>query len=256
MPNRSRRRASTARVGGRARAAYLAARLGTALGEARQSAGLREVDVATVAGVSQSFESRMERGLGSSASVETWASVAIAAGSQLAAFLENLPGATRPRDYQHLRRQQLIMDVAAPGGWKGVIEHRIGPISAHGLSIDVRLQREARREIAIVEIWDWFDDVGGAFRSFDAKLAIAQRNAAARELIGSVAVAVSGVIVVRATQRNRALLREFGQLFRSRYPGSGRAWLAAFGSEHLSMPEEPALLWTDVRGTRLFAARW
>jgi hypothetical protein len=217
---------------------------------------MRQVDVATIAGVSQSFESRMERGLGSSASVETWASVAIAAGSQLAAFLEDLPGATRPRDYQHLRRQQLIMDVAAPGGWQGVIEHRIGPISAHGLSIDVQLQREARREIAIVEIWDWFDDVGAAFRSFDAKLAIAQRDAAARELTGSVAVAVSGVIVVRATQRNRALIREFRRLFRAKFSTHGSELLLALSTPDVSMPAAAGFLWTDVRGTRVFAARW
>jgi transcriptional regulator with XRE-family HTH domain len=218
MPDRSRRRASSTRVAARARATYLAARLGTALREARRSAGLRQLDIARVAGISQSFASRMERGEGSSASIETWASVAIAAGSQLAAFFEELPGAEWPRDYEHLRRQQLLVDVARLGGWDGTVEQRLGPKSEHGPSVDVHLARGTHREIAVVEIWDWFGDVGAAFRSFDVKLATAGREAAARELAGSPAWRVSGVIVVRATNETASSCETsqpcFGRNFR------------------------------------------
>jgi hypothetical protein len=62
-------------------------------------------------------------------------------------------------------------------------------------------------------------------------------------------------MVVRATVRNQQLVREFASLFRSHYPGSSRAWLAALSNPSAGMPSEPGFLWTDVRGTRLFAAR-
>jgi hypothetical protein len=198
----------------------------------------------------------MERGGGGAASIETWASVAVAVGSQLAAFLEGLPGATRPRDYEHLRRQQLVVDAAATGGWKAMVERRVGPISEHGPAIDVWLERPPHHEIAVVEIWDWFDDVGGAWRGLDGKVASVRREHAAGELLGSDAWRVSGLIVVRATQRNRALVREFGGLFRAKFPASGRSWLAALASDQMPTPDQPGFLWTDVRGTRLFAARW
>ena len=45
-----------------------------------------------------------------------------AVGHQLAAFLELTPGATPPRDVEHLRRQQLVIDTATAGGWRAVPE--------------------------------------------------------------------------------------------------------------------------------------
>jgi transcriptional regulator with XRE-family HTH domain len=238
----ARRPAGTDILAGRKRSLYLANRLGTGLREARAAAGLTQSRLAGATRVSQPEISRLERDQGSNASLETWASVASACGAQLVAFLEDVPGAARPRDYEHLKRQQLVVRLAARGGWRVDVERRIGPTGGLRGYIDVRLDRPKQREIAIVEIWDWFDDAGAAFRAFDSKTALTAREGAAGELRGAPAWRVNGVLVVRGTRRNRALLREFGQLFRSRFPGSGRAWLAAFGSEHLPMPEEPALL--------------
>ena len=241
-------------MAGRARAEELATRLGVALRESRMASGLIQADVARSAGVVQSFVSRMERGLGASASLETWAAVAVSAGAQLAAFLEELPGAARPRDYEHLKRQQLVVEAAVAGGWRATIEHPTGRRSDRPASVDVRLDRAERRETAIIEIWDWFDDVGAAYRGFDEKLTAASREHARRELGGADPWRVSGVIVVRATRRNRQLVREFRTLFRTRFPGTSATWLASIGGP-APMPAEPGLLWTDVRGARLFAAR-
>lgn len=205
-----------------------------------------QTEVGHAAGVSQGWISRMERGGGRTASLETWASVAAANGLQLVAFLERRPGAPRPRDYEHLKRQTLVIDTAARGAWDGDPEVAIDPDWIRSRSVDVLLRRPTRNELAVVEIWDAFDDVGGAWRGLDAKVAAIAR--------AHPASTVGGLVVVRATRRNRELIREFGTAFRARHPASPAAWLRALTSSE-PMPLERGFLWTDVAGTRLFAAR-
>jgi transcriptional regulator with XRE-family HTH domain len=252
----SRWRAGTQLIAGRRRANILAQRLAVALRGARLDAGLKQSVVAALTQISQPEVSRLERGQGQTASIETWASLAAACGRQLAAFLEEMPGATRPRDYEHLKRQQLVADLAATGGWRPEFEHGIDPAREQSRSIDLQLDRYRLRETAVVEIWDWFDDVGAGFRGLDSKVNAARRELAARELAGAPPWRVSGLMVVRATRRNRQLVGEFKTVFRSRYPAPGHAWLTALRSDRVSMPGTPGFLWTDVGGTRLFAARW
>lgn len=196
----------------------------------------------------------MERGLGQSASLETWASVAAAVALQLAAYLEEAPGADRPRDYEHLKRQRLVIEAATVGGWKATPELAIDPGSRRSRSVNVFLERPARREAVIIEIWDFFDDVGAALRSLDGKVATLARIHVVGET--SAAWRVSGLFVVRGTRRNRALVHEFGSVFAARFPASAEAWLDALQDPSRSAPAEGALLWTDVAGTRLIASRW
>jgi hypothetical protein len=195
--------------------------------------------------VSQSFVSRMERGLGQQASLETWAAIAAATGNQLAAFIERVPGTTLPRDYEHLKRQQLVIDTAKRGGWSATVE-QIDLGWDRPRSIDVLLTRTARREVAVVEVWNLVDDVGAAFRGLDAKLARVAKPATAT---------ASSLMVVRGTRRNRRLVAEFRSLFRAHFPASSAAWLAALNDPNRPMPTTAGLLWTDVPGTRLVVAR-
>lgn len=255
MPNRSRRRSGAVRLQGRRRSADLASRLGVGLREARQAAALRQADVSSAAGVSQSWVSRMERGAGHTASIETWAAVAAASGAQLVCFLEELPGATRPRDYQHLKRQQLVASVAAKGGWRATAERPVDPSWHRARSIDVLLERRTHHEIAVVEVVDWFDDVGAAWRGLDAKVATVTRGRASVELAGGPRTSCAGLLVIRGTRRNRLLVREFYVLFRTHFPARSRAWLEALQEPKRPMPAQPGFLWTDVGGSRLIAAR-
>lgn len=255
MPDRSRRRAGTSRRTGRRRSTDAARRLGVALREARQTAGLRQVDVADRAGVSQAWVSRMERGLGRTASLETWASVAAAVHQQLVAFLEHAPGADRPRDYEHLKRQQLVIEAAMQGGWRATPELAIDPAWTHSRSVDVLLERPSSRESIVVEIWDFFDDVGAAVRGLDGKVAALVRMHQQQGAAGGDAWAVGGLFVVRGTRRNRALIQEFHTLFASRFPAAGGDWLAALRDPTRRLPSGNALLWTDVPGRRLIPAR-
>jgi transcriptional regulator with XRE-family HTH domain len=216
MPDR-RRRASSFRLRARRRTAEIAHRLGTMLREARRSMGLRQVDVAERAGVTQSWVSRMERGHGWTASLETWAAVAEAASVRLVTFLEAIPGADRPRDYEHLKRQQLIIDLARRGGWTAIpeatLERDRGRLFPR--SVDVRLRRTATGERAVVEIWDLFDDVGAAIRSFEGKLADAGHGGETGETGGSPWAGSSWSVARAAT----------GSSWRSSRPCSPRASL-------------------------------
>jgi transcriptional regulator with XRE-family HTH domain len=163
------RRAGRYELAGGRRSNEVAMRLGTALREAREGAGLPQAIVAARAGLTQPHVSWLEHGKGTGASVETWSRVAAAVGEQLVAFLDHAPGADRPRDFEHLKRQSALISIAVAGGWRALPELSIDPGRPRSRSIDVALVRAATREVIVVEIWNWFEDVGGALRGLDAK---------------------------------------------------------------------------------------
>lgn len=247
MPDRSRRRSGKHRVTGRRRGDEVAARLGRGVRESRQAGRMTQMQVAEASGVSQSWISKMERGEGRTASIETWCAVADSLGMRLAAFLEATPGAERPRDYEHLLRQQLVIRTSAAGSWSASAEQLIGDGASHWRYVDVLLQRRERAEIAVVEIWDWLDDVGEGLRGL--------ANKVERVRLANSGSTVSGLLVVRATTRNRQLVQRLHALFTATLPGSSSAWLQALTDPKAPMPAAAGLLWTDVAGTRLFAMR-
>jgi transcriptional regulator with XRE-family HTH domain len=112
-------------LAGRRRAAAVAQRLGVAIRDSRLAAGMSQGSVAAAAGISQPRVSELERGLGTTASIETWARLAAAVGEQLVGFLEAAPGATPPRDIEHLRRQAALIDFAKAGGWRALPDTRL-----------------------------------------------------------------------------------------------------------------------------------
>jgi transcriptional regulator with XRE-family HTH domain len=234
---------------GRARAAYLARRLGIALRERRLAARLTQGELAHRAGVSQQEVSRLERGTGLDARLLTWAAVGAAAGLELAAFFEQAPGADLPRDIEHLRRQNLIVALSARGGWTGMPEAALPGDGPRPRSIDVLLERTARREVAVVEIWDLLLEGGAATRRLEAKV-LATRGRRGQGWH------VEGLIVVRGTRRNRALVHELGPLFAARHPAPSAAWLRALVDPQAPLPRAGGFAWTDVAGSRLLAARF
>jgi hypothetical protein len=117
-------------------------------------------------------------------------------------------------------------------------------------SIDVALVRPATAEAVVVEIWNWFEDVGGALRGLDGKVA-ALRDA----LDPRVEWTVRALFVVRDTRRNRQLMIEIEPLFAARFPGNSRNWIRALTDPRQSMPNGDGLLWSDRTGTTLRASR-
>jgi transcriptional regulator with XRE-family HTH domain len=247
MPDRRRRRTGTARAHARERAAYLARRIGIALRDARRSAGLAQWQVAERAGVSQSFVSRIERGHGTTASLETLAACAAAVGLQLAAFIELAPGVDPPRDAEHLRRQDLVIRMARAGGWSARPEHPIDPDALRSRSIDVLLERTEASEAVVIEVVDLLTDAGGEMRELADKVAAIQRQRGE-------AWTVRGFLVLRATAGNRRVVREASAVFTARFGATGAAWMAALRAG-ANLPGADGLLWTSVQGDRLYPSR-
>ena len=255
MPDRRRRRAAAARMAGRERAGYLARRIGIALRDARHRAGLRQSDVAARAGIGQSFMSRVERGLGAHASLETLAASAAACGLQLAAFIELAPGADPLRDAQHLRRQELVVRLAARGDWKATPERAIDPAAARSRSIDVLLERAAQREAVVVEIVDLMSDAGAEMRNLADKVAAIRREHAPADVSSGPDWTVHRLLVLRATRRNRLIVRAAAGVFAARFAGRGRAWIDALVNAGVPLPDGDGLVWTSTSGDRLYPSR-
>ena len=201
-------------------------------------------EAAARAGLSQARYSELERGLGMNASLETWALAAAAVGEQLVGFLERAPGATAPRDIEHVRRQAALIEFSEPGGWSAMPEFALDPGVIRSRSVDVVLLRLERREAILAEIWDWFDDVGASLRSLDGKReALAERLR--REYGGDWKVRC--LFVVRKTRRNGALVAELRPLFAARFSGSSVAWLRSLADSKAGLPDADGLLWSTAR---------
>jgi hypothetical protein len=157
----------------------------------------------------------------------------------------------------HLKAQELVIRTARQGGWQGSAEVQIDGMAATSRFADVVLQRPPRqpREIALIEIIDWFDDVGAPLREWPRRLEAMERRAIAAMVGDADPPRVSGCWVVRATARNRDLIGQHSNVFRSTFPGSGRAWLTALTHPTTPMPLTPALMWIAVNGERIFPAR-
>ncbi|MBA2720065.1 MAG: helix-turn-helix transcriptional regulator [Chloroflexi bacterium] len=209
---------------------------------------MTQAEAAARAGISQSFWSRLERGAVVTVSIETLAACAAAVGVQLAAFIEARPGADLPRDIEHLRRQELVIASASPGGWLGQPEFTIDPTADRSRSIDVLLSRDQGRELAVVEVVDLLADGGAALRGLADKVAAIRRSSGPD-------VRVSGLLVLRATARNRATMDELATVFATRFPASSRDWLRALRDRGMPMPAADGVLWSSVDGSRLMAVR-
>ncbi|MBX3030666.1 MAG: helix-turn-helix transcriptional regulator [Chloroflexi bacterium] len=241
------------------RSAELAKALGSALKDAREVAGLTQAEVGARCALAQTAISRMERGGADSWSLRSWVRVADATGTTLQAYLSGASTADQPKDAVHLRTQELVANIALSGGWASVPERAVDDAARGSRSVDLWLERRAADhvlEVVAIEVMDWFDDVGARFRDWDRRLErVCQLAVGTRSREGPDGVAlprVSGCWVVRATQRNRGILADHRTLFRARFPGDPDAWLRTLGGPG-QLPSDPAILWVDVKGTRLFA---
>ena len=142
--------------------------------------------------------------------LDVWAACGVAMGVQLAAFFERMPGADLPRDIEHLRRQNLVVATAHAGGWTAIPEAAVDE-GRWSRSIDVLLSRAVRQEAAVIEIWDLLLDGGEAIRGLSGKVQ------ALRAQLGPT-WRVQGLLLVRGTHRNRALVRQLDGLVRAALP--------------------------------------
>jgi hypothetical protein len=144
------------------------------------------------------------------------------------------------RDAGHLDIQELVVRVAAAGGWKAEWESR-----SRERWIDVRLHDTKSGRVLIVECTNTLGDLGEAMRSSDYKV---------REEVARGTTEVGLLWVVRDTKANRQLVSRYTRLLDSRFSGSSVAWVQALAGS-ATMPSKPGLIWCDVGTTRLFARR-
>ena len=254
------RRPERARVGPAAdrHSAALAARLGKGLRDARQAARLTQAEAAARAGLSQGGWSKLETQGDGRYTLATWDRAAFAVGGRLNAYVEGASAADQPRDAVHLRNQELIIRTAKDGGWRALPEEPLDRDVGRSRWGDVLLHRRRpgdADEYALLEVIDWFDDVGAPTRAWQRRLDAVERYAIARMVDDQTLPRVSGCWVVRATRRNRQLIGEHRNFFQTRFPGSGRAWITALTQSATPMPAGSALLWVSVRGERMFPVR-
>lgn len=190
----------------------------------------------------------------------TWNRAAVAVGVSLDAWIKQTAATTSHRDAVHLRNQELVPRLSKSGGWSGLAEEFLDREARTTRAADVLLVRfsntnPARREYALWDVTDWIEDAGAVVRDFTRRLAAVDRYALARMLGDEPVPKTAGCWLVRATRRSRELIAEHRHFFRGRFPGSGRAWLAALSNPAAAMPTQPALFRVDVRGTRIYAAR-
>lgn len=230
----------------------LARELGKALRLARQQRGLTQAAAAQLAGMTQSTWSYLELGGDGRGTFATWNRAAMAVGGRLRGYLQEVSAASLPRDSVHLRGQELVLRISAGGGWHGLPEVPLGRDARTSRMGDVVLRRHY--EYALVELIDFFPDVGAAGRDWPRRLEALERYAIAR-MGDDVVPRVSGLWIVRATRRNRQLVNDHRHFFRALLPGSSVAWLAALKDRDAPMPGEAGLAWVSVPGDRLFPAR-
>ena len=99
----------------------------------------------------------------------------------------------------------------------------------------------------MIEVVDLLTDAGAELHELADKVAAVQRRR-------GVAWTVRGLLVLRATNGNRRVVREASAMFAVRFGGTGQAWLAALRAG-ARLPGADGLLWTSVGGDRLYPSR-
>ncbi len=100
----------------------------------------------------------------------------------------------------------------------------------------------------VIEIVNMLTDAGGDLRGLTDKIHVVRRELGDHWR-------VQGVLVVRATARNRTTIAELASVFAARFPASSRDWLAALANPGAPMPAEDGFLWTRATTPELFASR-
>ncbi|KRT63663.1 MAG: hypothetical protein XU10_C0008G0026 [Chloroflexi bacterium CSP1-4] len=227
------------------------ARLGGEILVTRRRRRWTQQELGRRAGVSPMMISRMERGLGGHASLDTWQRVATALGRPLGVTMARDP-AEEPADAGHLKIQELILRLGRATGRGRSFELPTRPADP-SRSSDAALRDDPQRTLILIECWNTIGNIGEGARSSSRKVAEAE---------GLAAVAggdegpyrVAACWVVRATRRNRELMARYPEVFAARFPGSSLGWVRAL-AEGTAPPQQPGLVWCDVAATRLFPWR-
>ncbi len=233
-------------------AQVIAINLGQAVRAGRLRLRLTQADLARRVGVKQAWISRIELGHGGGVPLELWVALGVALGSPLAVTLSRPLGEPRePADAGHLAMQERLLALARATGRPASFELPTRPSNPRA-SIDVCVRDGRHRVLLIQEAWNTFGDFGAAIRSTNRKIAEASDFAATID--DGPPYLVAAVWVVRPSAANRKLVASYPQIFRSAFPASSRAWVAAL-TTGAPPPTRPGLVWLDPTSGRVTAWR-
>ncbi len=202
-------------------------RLGAALRALRLRAGLRQVDVAERAGVSQSLVSAIENGGCSSATVETLRRVFAAVGARCEGqVIWRGPALERIIDARHA----VIIDASAIRlrrlKWEVLPEVTYSIYGERG-SIDLLGGMVSRRVMVVEEIKSEIVRVDDTIRKLDEKVRLVTEQIG-RDRLGWSPETVGRILVLPDTDRARRQVRAHAAVFDVALPARGaevRAWL-------------------------------
>ena len=188
--------------------------------------------------------------MGGGHTLETWQRVGLASGAPLVVKLQRDP-MEDTADAGHLAMQELLLRLSRIGGHRGSFELAMNRAEPWR-SVDIGIRMDRHRCLVVCECWNSIGDIGAAARATSRKVAEAEQLAVV--VGGEESYRVASCWVVRATNRNRDLLRRYPEVFSARFPGSSRHWVEAL-THGSSPPTTPGLVWCDGDATKLFAWR-
>jgi transcriptional regulator with XRE-family HTH domain len=209
---------------------------------ARHAAGLRQREVARDAAVSQALISRLELGGGVNVPLGTWVRVAEVVGLDWHVMF---PTDHQRRSHDLQRRcHSLVATLAGEGGWSAWTTIPDDPDRTETV-----LEREERREVAIIRVWDVLGNVA-------AEIGLLEERLDRERIDRGVGWRVNWAVVVVSTGSNRRRLIESSSAVGIAFSSRAAEWLAALGKVRVPLPTRPGLIWTDEKLERLRPILW
>jgi transcriptional regulator with XRE-family HTH domain len=207
-------------------------RVGAGIRAVRIRRGLRQVDLAKRAGVSQGLVSRIERGHFEGVTIDALRRVAAALDIRLdvvarwrAGDLDRL--LNRAHSALH---EEVAQRFSSLPGWIADPDVSFAFFAERGV-IDILAWHPGRRALLVIELKTEIVDVNELVGTLDRKERLAKRVARDRGWFGTndAAVVVSTWLIVADTRTNRRRVAAHATMLRSRFPVDGRSmdgWLA------------------------------
>ena len=238
-------------MSGQRRATSAVIACGQWIAAARKRRRWSQATLASRVGISQGYESQLERGDATQVPPEIWFALAEALGVALR-FEYGRDKLSDLEDAGHLEIQELMLRLGKAAGYLRTFELATRQASP-ALSVDVGLRDDARRSLVLEECWNTFGNLGASVRNTRRKIAEAEALAvAAGGELGQ--YRVSACWVVRDSARNREIVSRYPQIFESTFTGSSAQWLKALSEPGAEPPTDLGLVWCDLRAGRLL--RW
>jgi transcriptional regulator with XRE-family HTH domain len=193
-------------------------RLGSLLRVLRIRRGLRQIDVAVLAGVSDQTISRIERGRLEDTHLAILRRVARALEARVDIGIWTRSGEVeRLASQRHAELVEAVANALVESGWIARPEVSFSIAGERGL-IDILAWHAPARTLLVIEVKTEIVDIGEAIGTLDRKRRLAPEIASR---LGWMPIACSTALIVDDTTTNHRRIREHGATFRGVLPDGG-----------------------------------